>query len=228
LVDDTKEYTKAKARDFSDFKKKYLKATEPLKKQGKSGIIELPKDPYYEALSKDDIAKRYPKPDGSNLLDKSFMDMAVEVQRETVRGYDKAIGMYGDHPPQRLKAGKLSRNVFATYSLDFKTITFNEKAISDQGQAYATVIHEMTHHAENIKLFKADAVLKDALKKLGLRSNSKQAEILRRKTVGIANLSDFDNPDEVVAYAVERQMTGRTNPLTDAIYTVLKEKGVIK
>lgn len=228
LVEDSKEFGKAKAKDFEDFKKKYLKATETLKKQGKSGIIELPKDPYYEGLSKDEIAKRYIKADGSNLLDKSFMDMAIEVQRETVRGYDKAISMYGDNPPQRLKAGKLSRNVFATYSLDFKTITFNEASISDQGQAYATAIHEMTHHAENIKLFKADAVLKDALKKLGLRSNSKQAETLKMKTIGSASISDTSNPDEVVAYAVERQMTGRKNPLTEAIYSVLKEKGVIK
>lgn len=228
LVKDSKAFENAKAKDFSDFKKKYLKAAGILKKQGKSGIIELPKDPYYEGLSRDDIAKRYKKADGSNLIDKSFMDMTIDVQRETVRGYDKAISMYGDHPPQRLKAGKLSRNVFATYSLDFKTITFNETAISDQGQAYATAIHEMTHHAENIELFKADEVLKDALKSLGLRSNSKQAVTLKMKTIGSASLDDSNNPDEVVAYAIERQMTGRKNPLTEEIYSVLKEKGVIK
>lgn len=228
LVKDSKAFGEAKKKDFADFKKQYLKSTQTLMKQGESGIIELPKDPYYEGLSRDDIAKRYKKTDGSNLLDKNFMDMSIDVQRETVRGYDKAISMYGDYPPQRLKAGKLSRNVFATYSLDFKTITFNETAISDQGQAYATTIHEMTHHAENIELFKADEVLKNALKNLGLRSNSKQAVTLKMKTIGSASLDDYNNPDEVVAYAIERQMTGRKNPLTEEIYSVLKEKGVIK
>lgn len=46
LVKDSKAFGHAKAKDFSDFKKKYLKAaenpvntTEPLKSQGKSGII---------------------------------------------------------------------------------------------------------------------------------------------------------------------------------------------
>ena len=39
LVRDSKEFGKAKAKDFEDFKKKYLKATETLMKQGKSGII---------------------------------------------------------------------------------------------------------------------------------------------------------------------------------------------
>ena len=39
LVKDSKAYGKAKAKEFSDFKKKYLKATEPLKNQGFSGII---------------------------------------------------------------------------------------------------------------------------------------------------------------------------------------------
>ena len=228
LVKDSKEFGKAKAKDFADFKKKYLTATGTLKKQGKSSIIELPKDPFYEGLSKDDIAKRYKKSDGSNLLDKTFMDMALDVQRETVRGYDKAIDMYGENPPQRLKAGKLSKNVFATYSLDFRTITFNETAISDQGQAYATAIHEMTHHAQNVKLINSESVLKSAFKKLGFSAKSKVAVNLKMKTVGSARESDYNQADEIVAYAIERQMTGRTNPLTDAIYSVLKERGVIK
>jgi hypothetical protein len=228
LVDDPKAFAKAKAKDFADFKKKYLKAAGTLEKQGKSGIIELAKDPFYDGLSQEDIANRYKKPDGSNLLDKTFMDMKIEVQRETVRGYDKAISMYGDNPPQRLKTGRLSSNVFAQYSLDFKTITFNETLISTQGQAYATAIHEMTHHAQNIKLFSSESVLKTAFKKLGVTAKSKVAVNLKIKTVGSMKESDYNHADELVAYAIERQMTGRTNPLTEAVYAVLKEKGVIK
>lgn len=33
---------------------------------------------------------------------------------------------------------------------------------------------------------------------------------------------------EVVAHAIERQVTGRGNPLTEAIYSVMKEEGIIK
>ena len=40
-VKDSKAFGKAKAKDFSDFKKKYLKASEALKNQGENGIIKL-------------------------------------------------------------------------------------------------------------------------------------------------------------------------------------------
>lgn len=43
LVKDAKGFEDAKAKDFSDFKKKYLKAAESLEKQGKSGIIKADK-----------------------------------------------------------------------------------------------------------------------------------------------------------------------------------------
>ena len=39
MVKDSKKYGKAKAKDFADFKKKYLKAAETVEKSGKSGII---------------------------------------------------------------------------------------------------------------------------------------------------------------------------------------------
>ena len=105
---------------------------------------------------------------------------------------------------------------------------FNETLISTQGQAYATAIHEMTHHAQNIKLFSSESVLKTAFKKLGVTAKSKVAVNLKIKTVGSMKESDYNHADELVAYAIERQMTGRTNPLTEAVYAVLKEKGVIK
>ena len=228
LVKDSKAFGHAKVKDFSDFKKKYLKATEPLKKQGKNGIIELKKDPFYDGLSSEEIASRYKKTDGSNLLDKSFFDLRIETQRETVRGYDKAIGMYGNIPPQRIKTGKVGKNVFARYDLDYKVITINSNDVIEQGEAYVTMIHEMTHHAENLKLFNSKSIVRSAFKSLGLRSNSNQAKSLQIKTVGLLNREQWENTMEVVAYAIERQLTGRANPLTEAIYSVMKEKGVIK
>lgn len=233
LVNDSEEFGKAKAKDFADFKKKYLKATKTaenagktLKKQGKSGTIELPKDPYYDGLSKGDIAQRYIKEDGSNLLDKTFFDLPLETEQEAVRGYDKAITLFGAIPPQRIKVGKLGGKVYARYDLDFKTITLNPKLVVEKGEAYATIIHEMTHHAENVKQFASKSVVNAAFKKLGLSSTSKKADTLRMKTVGLD--ADWEDPREVVACAVEREMVGKRNPLTEAIYSILREKGVIK
>ena len=152
--------------------------------------------------------------------------MPIETQRETVRGYDKAISMFGVIPPQRIKAGKLAPKKFASYDLDFKVITLNPNKVVDHGEAYATTIHEITHHAENVKLFDSKKVVNSAFKKLGIGSTSKKADNMRMRTTGLD--ANWKDPREVVAYAVERQMTGRSNPLTEAIYSVLKEKGVIK
>ncbi len=43
MVKDAKGFEKAKAKDFADFKKKYLKAAETVEKSGKSGIIKADK-----------------------------------------------------------------------------------------------------------------------------------------------------------------------------------------
>lgn len=229
LADDSKDFGHQKGKTtFAGFKGKYMKAAKTLEKSGKSGIIDIGKDPFYDGLTANDIATRYKRPDGGNLLDRSFMNMSLDTQRETIRGYDTAISMYGNIPPQRLKAGRLNGGKFAEYSLDFRTITFNEAEISVPGQAYATVIHEMTHHAENSGLFDSKSIVNSAFKKIGIRSNSKPADTLRMRTVGLMKGNGWKDNREVVAYAVERQMTGKKNPLTEAIYSVLQEKGVIK
>ena len=154
--------------------------------------------------------------------------MPVEIQREAMRGYDKAISMYGNIPPQRIKAERMKKTVYASYSLSYNTITLNS-AIPDAAKgAYATVIHEMTHHAENIGLFESDEILQAAFKRLALRSNSNQAANLKIRTVGSTDKKDYGNVQEIIAHAMDKQMTGKGNQLTDAIYEVLKEKGVIK
>ena len=191
-------------------------------KSGESGIINDGE------MTSQEIAARYRKPDGTSLLSKEFSAMPVEIQREAMRGYDKAISMYGNIPPQRIKAERMKKTVYASYSLSYNTITLNS-AIPDAAKgAYATVIHEMTHHAENIGLFESDEILQAAFKRLALRSNSNQAANLKIRTVGSTDKKDYGNVQEIIAHAMDKQMTGKGNQLTDAIYEVLKEKGVIK
>lgn len=216
------------ADEMAEFTQRDPEAAETLDKSRKSGIIAFERDPLYDGLSEEDIASRYIKPNGSHLLSKDILELPIETQREIVQGYDKAIELFGDIPPQRIKIGNLGRNVFAKYSPDYRTITVNPANITEIGQAFATMIHEMTHHAENIKLYDSDHVLRIAFQKMGLRSNTKQAVAMKMRTVGSAAGNDHNKPTEVVAYAIERQMTGRGNPLTEAIYAVLKEKGAIK
>lgn len=229
LVKDSKAFGKAKAKDFADFKKKYLKAAETLEKQGESGIIYVVgDDDFYSKLTQEEIASRYIKPNGSNLLDKSFLGIPIEMQREIVHGYDLSIATFGDITPQRIKADNLKNGAFAEYSLTFKTITINHHKKNALNEARGTIVHEMTHHAENLKLFNSEDVLKAAFKKLGYKSNSKSAKAMKQLVVGVYNKKDADDPHEIVAFAVEKNTFGSNNPLVEAICSVLKEKGVIK
>lgn len=211
-----------KSDSFAEFKEKYLKAAETVENTGKSGIIN------YGEMTSEEIAARYMKPDGTNLLSKEFSAMPVEIQREAVRGYDKAISMYGSISPQRIKAERMKNNVYALYSPLYKTITLNSSIPDALEEAYATVIHEMTHHAENIGLFKSDEILQAAFKRLALRGSSKQAANLKIRTIGSTDRREWENAHEIIAHAVDKHMTGKGNQLTEAIYEVLKEKGVIK
>ena len=93
-------------------------------------------------------------------------------------------------------------------------------------EAYASVIHEMTHHAEYSELFDSKKVLNRAFKKLGINGTSKKADTMRMMTTGVKG--PWKESKEVVAHAIERQVTGRKNPLTEAIYSVMKEEGIIK
>lgn len=209
-----------KTDSFAEFKEKYLKAAETVENTGKSGIIN------YGEMTSEEIAARYMKPDGTNLLSKEFSAMPVEIQREAVRGYDKAISMYGSISPQRIKAERMKNNVYALYSPLYKTITLNSSIPDALEEAYATVIHEMTHHAEYSGLFDSKKVLNRAFKKLGINGTSKKADTMRMMTTGIKG--PWKESKEVVAHAIERQVTGRGNPLTEAIYSVMKEEGIIK
>lgn len=224
-----------KKDDFKTFEEKYLKAAEKqqktaetLDKSVESGIMNRDENAYYSTLTQEQIANRYKKSDGSNLLEDSFLQMKIELQREAIAGYDKAISLFGEIEPQRLKAARLPNRVFGEYSRLYKTITINPYSSNAQREAYGTVIHEMTHHAQNMKLFDSEKVLKAAYKQIGLRSNMKKASDLRQRTVGLYNTKDKDNAEEVIAFAIERQAAGRGNELTAAIYNVLKETGVIK
>ena len=69
-----------------------------MRKTGENGIIKEGKNQEYQGLTKDDIAQRYKRKDGGNLLDEGFLAMPLEVQREAVRGYDRAISLYGTRP----------------------------------------------------------------------------------------------------------------------------------
>lgn len=65
LVKDIKGFEDAKAKDFEDFKKKYLKAAETLEKQGKSGIIKVDENYVSNkgfAIHQDKIDKFFLKP----------------------------------------------------------------------------------------------------------------------------------------------------------------------
>lgn len=199
-----------------------------LLKIGESGIINKEEIQAYQSLTAEDIAARYKRADGGNLLDENFRAMPVEIQREAVRGYDRASKLYGCIAPNRLKAAKLGHGVYGKYSLTYGTITFDPSQKNAALIAFRTAIHEMTHFAEDKGLFNSQKIYKAALKRLGLRTNSRKARNLVQSVIGINNSRDVDDTHEIIAYGVEKCCAGSKNELAIAIYEMLCEEGVIQ
>ena len=147
--------------------------------------------------------------------------MPIEVQREAVRGYDRALEMYGDIPPSRLKGGETRSNIYATYNPVTRMITYNGRKRDAASQAFRTSVHEMTHHASNIGAFDSNNVLHQAWKQLEIRSNSREAMDYITRTVGIMNHAACASAEEIVAYAMERQASSNNNKLTEAIASLI-------
>ena len=112
--------------------------------------------------------------------------------------------------------------------MTYRTITIDGGKKRAAQEAFGTVIHEMTHRAEDLGRFDSQKVFKAALKKLDVRSNSKDLSRYDRGVVGTFKDKDVGDPHEIIAFGIEKLCSGSQNKLANAIYEVLKEIGVIK
>ena len=217
------------------------KSSEPLKKQTEHGIIEegkkyaLPKQ--YKALTDRDVDAYFTDANGKSSLTKTFQKLPLEAKQTIVHGFDTAEKLFGrKFHMQSMTCGKLNDDTYGEYDPGKVSITFDPDKCgegTDSGEFYATTVHELTHHMQYRGGMDAkkivSAVWRD--KSNPYRMKDFKTQQLLREFVG-GKVSNIDDPEEVVAYAIERAVTDKdsvhSNGVLEAIINQCKKKGYLK
>ena len=139
--------------------------------------------------------------------------MPADAQQRAADGIRKAQELFKlDTLPQKIGFGDM-RGAYGMYSETTRTLTLSRTRCKDPEEAFSTMIHELTHYYDHVSGHVAGTVYKQALKELGLRANSRQAGNLAQLVVGATNRKDVNDPAEIMAFSIERAVSGNGNEL---------------
>ena len=156
-------------------------------------------------------------------IDASFSSLKLETQREAAEGIEWARKTYDLKTlPIKIQAARLGTGTMGEYRESSRTLSFRKGLKTEE--AFSTAVHEMTHYADQISGLKAQEIVDQARKNLGMSVRSKSYSSQRQFIVGIGNDCDKDDPHELLAYALERYATNRANPLADEISKIWLER----
>ena len=196
-----------------------------LKKRGKGGIINLEEKQNRQRFkTTDEIEKHFVWTDEYgytyHMIDAdSWAEQSIEMQNRIANGMDDVIAMFpGKRRPLKVVFdATMARNEYGAYDPVDRIIRFNPSEVKTIGQDYATGVHEMAHHFDNVTGRKAEAIVKAAFKIIGLsrRPNDKMAVCMM--TVGSYYDNRWKDSREVLASAIERHLTGRSDGFTEAV-----------
>ena len=150
----------------------------------------------------------------------SFAAMPTDAQEQAAAGIRKAKELFGlDTLPERISFGD-TRGAFGMYSEKNRTLTLSRARCKDPAEAYSTMVHELTHYYDQKSGHIAEGVYKQALKELGLRANSKEAENLLIQLVGVKYKKE-ERISEALAFSVELSQKGTHNKLAMKIFEIV-------
>lgn len=135
--------------------------------------------------------------------------------KATLAGIDDILSKYPN--------SRITRITYNAKLKDYGRINLEgEIQIGAKGlQSYGTGVHEAIH-ALDYSYDLSDGIVKQALKDLGVRKNSKAFEKMAFEIMGF--IDERHKFDEVFAYAIETEMgKGKGNDLSRAIYKLFKE-----
>ncbi len=216
------------------------KSTKPLKKPAEHGIIEegkkytLPER--YKALTDKDVDAYFTDVSGKCSLSGFFQKLPLEAKQTVVHGFDTAERLFGKKIRLQSVTCKKLNDAYGEYDPKKVSITFDPDRCSkaaDSMEFYATTVHELTHHMQYRGGMDAKkimtAVWRDKNNPYRLQ-DFKTRQLLLQFVLG--KESNIGDPEEVVAYAIERAVTDkdsvRSNGVLEAIINQCKKKGYLK
>ncbi len=155
-------------------------------------------------------------------ITQEFGEFKIDIQKEIAEGLEWARTTYKlDRLPAKITRETGRGRTTGAYNPAENKIYFRPRiSIND---AFATAVHEMTHYTARRKFVNPDGICNQALRNLRIRGKSK-AERLQREVAGLTNSThDWDTPDELVAYSLEREATNRQTTLSTEIAKLFME-----
>ncbi len=160
-------------------------------------------------------------------INESFSNLPLEAQKEAAEGILYAQEKFGvKELPYRIRVGKLTK-AWGQYQTDDDGYTeiFIDPSVAYKKNAkeiFPTMVHEMTHYVDASNQHFSEEIVKTALKNLGLRANSRDAENLIYRTVGGQDYA-LNDKSEILAFAVEKVVINKSNKLADEIFKIFME-----
>lgn len=152
----------------------------------------------------------------------SFASMPADAQQRAADGIRKAQELFKlDTLPQKIGFSDM-RGAYGMYSETTRTLTLSRTRCKNPGEAFSTMIHELTHYYDHKSGHIAESVYKQALKEMGLRANSREAKDFAQRIVGLTNIKDAKDPAEIFAFGMEKAVTGSENALAKKILEIVR------
>nr|DAU25983.1 MAG TPA: minor capsid protein [Caudoviricetes sp.] len=155
-------------------------------------------------------------------ITQEFGEFKIDIQKEIAEGLEWARTTYKlDRLPAKITRETGRGRTTGAYNPVENKIYFRPRiSLND---AFATAVHEMTHYTARRKFVDPDGICNQALRNLKIRGKTK-AERLQREVAGLTNSTrDWDTPDELVAYSLEREATNRQTTLSTEIAKLFME-----
>ncbi|MBQ8508054.1 MAG: hypothetical protein IJ466_11575 [Clostridia bacterium] len=157
-------------------------------------------------------------------IDYYLSGFKLDIQKEIAEGILWAKTTFAlDRLPMYIKKGRPKNDALGSYDSGLSMITINNTIKLEQ--SFFTAVHEMAHFATRSYRIDTDDLFKQAMKNIGVKRNTREANALQHHTVGVLNRSDdWKDPDELVAYSWERNATGKENKLSVEICRLWLER----
>lgn len=153
-----------------------------------------------------------------------FGKFQLDTQKEIAEGLEWARVTYKlEKMPLKITRGATEKGAIALYNTLDRSIRFRPS--TKINESFATAVHEMTHFVNHVYKVDVDGIYHEALKNIGIKKGTKKAYNIQREVVGLMNSSeDWETPEELIAYSLERHATGRHNALSTEISRIWLER----
>lgn len=179
-------------------------------------------------MTDSDVDAYFTNADGKSSLSKTFQKLPLEAKQTIVHDFDTAEKLFGRKIRLQSVCCKKLTNAYGEYDPKKVSITFDPDRCSketDSVEFYATTVHELTHHMQYRGGMDAkkimNAVWHDKTNPYRTKDfhTSKAIDAIVNGSAEAAN-----DPMEIVAHAVDKEITGRYPPGTkDLIKAIVKQ-----